>query len=155
MSIYNDGASRLCPALCTEVNWQVKMENRWWERTLSFLKVHTVFHWIKKEPRIRNELNGKVIHPWVLRPKMQLLKKLKYTWFTRISHNRVCVLKCLILVPLCYLWYLPAEIFKCSIKMKYLVSSCTTLNPQLLGKIKMVAVVFNQGSDSDYLGNFL
>lgn len=108
-----------------------------------------------KEPRIRNELNGKVIHPWVLRPKMQLLKKLKYTWFTRISHNRVCVLKCLILVPLCYLWYLPAEIFKCSIKMKYLVSSCTTLNPQLLGKIKMVAVVFNQGSDSDYLGNFL
>ena len=108
-----------------------------------------------KEPRIRNELNGKVIHPWVLRPKIQLLKKLKYTWFTRISHNRVCVLKCLILVPLCYLWYLPAEIFKCSIKMKYLVSSCTTLNPQLLGKIKMVAVVFNQGSDSDYLGNFL
>lgn len=108
-----------------------------------------------KEPRIRNELNGKVIHPWVLRPKMQLLKKLKYTWFTRISHNRVCVLKCLILVPLCYLWYLPAEIFKCSIKMKYLVSGCTTLNPQLLGKIKMVAVVFNQGSDSDYLGNFL
>lgn len=85
---------------------------------------------------------------------MQLLKKLKYIWFTRIAHNRVNVLKCLILVPLCYLWYLPAETFKCSIKMKYLVSSCTTLNPQLLGKIKMIAVVFNQGSDSDYLGNF-
>ena len=38
--------------------------------------------------------------------------------------------------------------------MKYLVSSCTTLNPQLLGKIKMIALVFNQGSDSDYLGSF-
>ena len=91
----------------------------------------------------------------VLRPKRQFLKKLKYTCFTRISHNGVCVLKCLILVPLCYFWYLPADTLKCSKKMKYFVSSCTTLNPQLLGKIKMIALVFNQGSDSDYLGSFL